>query len=56
LKSPEEAVLGVGIVLLLAVNYALLRPTFKPLERLAERMKNVRPPSPRAHADGERLE
>jgi two-component system, NarL family, sensor histidine kinase UhpB len=37
----EEVVLGVGILLLLAVNYVLLRPTFRPLERLAERMKNV---------------
>jgi two-component system, NarL family, sensor histidine kinase UhpB len=40
-KVLEEVVLGVGILLLLALNYALLRPTFKPLERLAERMKNV---------------
>lgn len=41
IKVLEEVLLGVGILLLLAVNYALLRPTFKPLERLAERMKNV---------------
>ena len=27
----EEVVLGAGILLLLAMNYALLRPTFKPL-------------------------
>jgi two-component system sensor histidine kinase UhpB len=40
-KVLEEVVLGVGVLVLLAVNYALLRPTFKPLERLAERMKNV---------------
>ncbi len=37
----EEVALVVGIVLLLALNYAMLRPAFKPLERLAERMKNV---------------
>jgi two-component system, NarL family, sensor histidine kinase UhpB len=41
IKVLEEVVLGVGILLLLAVNYSMLRPTFKPLERLAERMKNV---------------
>jgi two-component system sensor histidine kinase UhpB len=40
-KVLEEVVLGVGVILLLAVNYVLLRPAFKPLERLAERMKNV---------------
>ena len=37
----EEVVVGVGILLLLGADYALLRPTFKPLERLVERMKNV---------------
>jgi two-component system, NarL family, sensor histidine kinase UhpB len=37
----EEIVVGVGILLLLAADYALLRPAFKPLERLAQRMKNV---------------
>jgi two-component system sensor histidine kinase UhpB len=37
----EEVVIGAAILLLLAINYALLRPAFKPLERLAERMKNV---------------
>jgi two-component system sensor histidine kinase UhpB len=37
----EEVVLGVGIVLMLACNYALLRPAFRPLERLARRMANV---------------
>ncbi|HST16259.1 MAG TPA: histidine kinase [Gaiellaceae bacterium] len=37
----EEVALVVGILLLLALNYALLRPAFKPLERLAERMRNV---------------
>jgi two-component system sensor histidine kinase UhpB len=37
----EEAALGIGILLLLAVNYLLLRPTFKPLERLAARMQSV---------------
>jgi two-component system sensor histidine kinase UhpB len=37
----EEVVVGVGILLLLAADYLMLRPTFKPLERLAERMKNV---------------
>ncbi len=41
IKVIEEVVLGVGILLLIAVNYVVLRPTFKPLERLAERMKNV---------------
>jgi two-component system sensor histidine kinase UhpB len=37
----EEVVIGAAILLLLGINYALLRPAFKPLERLAERMKNV---------------
>jgi two-component system sensor histidine kinase UhpB len=37
----EEAVLAAGVLLLLVVNYALLRPVFKPLERLAQRMENV---------------
>ncbi|HYY03212.1 MAG TPA: HAMP domain-containing sensor histidine kinase [Gaiellaceae bacterium] len=37
----DEVVLGVGTLLLLVANYLLLRPAFKPLERLAERMKNV---------------
>jgi two-component system, NarL family, sensor histidine kinase UhpB len=41
IKVLEEVILGVGILLLLAVNYAVLRPTFKPLEQLAERMKKV---------------
>jgi two-component system sensor histidine kinase UhpB len=42
----EEVVIGGGILLLLGVNYALLRPAFKPLERLAEGMKNVDLPRP----------
>jgi two-component system, NarL family, sensor histidine kinase UhpB len=37
----DEVVLGVGILVILAANYLLLRPAFKPLERLAARMKNV---------------
>ncbi len=37
----EEAVVAAGVLLLLVVNYALLRPVFKPLERLAQRMENV---------------
>jgi two-component system, NarL family, sensor histidine kinase UhpB len=37
----EEAVLAAGVLLLLVVNYLLLRPVFKPLERLAQRMENV---------------
>jgi two-component system, NarL family, sensor histidine kinase UhpB len=37
----DEVVLGVGILLLLVANYLLLRPAFKPLERLVERMRNV---------------
>jgi two-component system sensor histidine kinase UhpB len=37
----EESVLAAGVLLLLVVNYALLRPVFKPLERLAQRMQNV---------------
>jgi two-component system sensor histidine kinase UhpB len=40
-KVFEEVVLGVGILTILAANYLLLRPAFRPLERLAERMKNV---------------
>lgn len=41
IRDFEEAVLAAAILVLLAVNYAMLRPTFKPLERLAKRMKNV---------------
>jgi two-component system sensor histidine kinase UhpB len=37
----EEGVLALGLVLLLGVNYLLLRPAFAPLERLAERMRAV---------------
>ena len=37
----EEVGLSLGVLILLALNYAMLRPTFKPLERLAERMRNV---------------
>jgi two-component system sensor histidine kinase UhpB len=37
----EEVVLAVGVVLILMVNYVLLRPVFVPLERLAERMRHV---------------
>ena len=40
-KVLEEVVLGVGILVLLVANYVMLRPAFKPLERLAERMRNV---------------
>jgi two-component system, NarL family, sensor histidine kinase UhpB len=40
-KVFDEVVLGVGILVILAANYLLLRPAFKPLERLAERMENV---------------
>ncbi len=40
-KVFDEVVLGIGILLVLVANYLLLRPAFKPLERLAERMKNV---------------
>ena len=41
IKLLEGAVLGLAVLLLLLVNYAMLRPAFKPLELLAERMKNV---------------
>jgi two-component system sensor histidine kinase UhpB len=37
----EEAALALGVVVLLAANYVLLRPAFTPLERLAERMRHV---------------
>jgi two-component system sensor histidine kinase UhpB len=37
----EEAVLALGVLLLLAANYVMLRPAFAPLERLAERMRDV---------------
>ena len=40
-KVLEEVALGVGILVLLVANYVMLRPAFKPLERLAERMRNV---------------
>ena len=35
----EEAVLALGVLLLLAANYVVLRPAFAPLEQLAERMR-----------------
>ena len=37
-KVLEEVALGIGILVLLVANYVMLRPAFKPLERLAERM------------------
>jgi two-component system sensor histidine kinase UhpB len=37
----ETVVLTVGLAMMLAANLALLRPTFAPLERLAQRMRNV---------------
>ena len=40
-KVFDEVVLGIGVVVILIANYLLLRPAFKPLERLAERIKNV---------------
>jgi two-component system, NarL family, sensor histidine kinase UhpB len=41
IRVVEESVLAAGVLLLLVVNYAMLRPVFKPLERLAQRMQNV---------------
>src|SRR4029078_5681444 len=41
IRVVEESFLAAGVLLLLVVNYALLRPVFKPLERLAQRMQNV---------------
>jgi two-component system, NarL family, sensor histidine kinase UhpB len=40
-KIFDEVVLGIGVVLLVVANYLMLRPVFRPLERLVERMKNV---------------
>jgi two-component system sensor histidine kinase UhpB len=40
-KVFDEVVLGLGILIILLANYLLLRPAFKPLERLVERMRNV---------------
>jgi two-component system sensor histidine kinase UhpB len=37
----EAVVLTVGLALMLAANVALLRPAFSPLERLAQRMRDV---------------
>jgi two-component system sensor histidine kinase UhpB len=37
----ETVVLTVGLALMLAANLALLRPAFSPLERLAQRMRDV---------------
>jgi two-component system sensor histidine kinase UhpB len=37
----EELVLGVGVLVVLAANYLLMRPAFAPLERLAEQMNDV---------------
>ncbi|MGB2951809.1 MAG: histidine kinase [Gaiellaceae bacterium] len=37
----EGAVVAVGLLLMLAANIVLLRPLFKPLERLSRRMQNV---------------
>jgi two-component system sensor histidine kinase UhpB len=37
----EAVVLGIGLLLLLAANFVLLRRNFRPLERLARRMRDV---------------
>jgi two-component system sensor histidine kinase UhpB len=37
----EAVVLGVGLSLLLVLNYLILRRAFRPLERLSERMRRV---------------
>jgi two-component system sensor histidine kinase UhpB len=44
--ASELAVLAIGLIALLAVNLALLRPTFRPLDELAETMRRHDPPSP----------
>jgi two-component system sensor histidine kinase UhpB len=41
IKVLEQILLAAGILVMLVTNYAMLRPTFTPLERLAKRMKNV---------------
>jgi two-component system, NarL family, sensor histidine kinase UhpB len=51
----ELVVLAVGLVCLLALNLALLRPAFRPLDELAETMKRHDPLTPgvRVRVDGE---
>ena len=51
----ELVVLGVGLLVMLAINLLLLRPAFRPLDQLAETMRRHDPLSPgtRARVDGE---
>jgi two-component system, NarL family, sensor histidine kinase UhpB len=50
----ELVVLAAGLVCLLAINLALLRPAFRPLDELVEAMRGHDPLSPgkRVHVDG----
>ena len=51
----ELVVLAAGLLVILAINLALLRPAFRPLDHLAETMRRHDPLSPgvRARVDGE---
>jgi two-component system sensor histidine kinase UhpB len=53
--ATELGVLAAGLVLMLAINVALLRPAFRPLDELAETMRRHDPLSPgaRARVDGD---
>jgi two-component system sensor histidine kinase UhpB len=46
LAAREAVVLAVGLVVMLSVNYALLRHAVGPLERLAELMRSIDPLAP----------
>jgi two-component system, NarL family, sensor histidine kinase UhpB len=53
--ATEAAVLAIGLAVLLILNLLLLRPAFRPLDRLAETMRRHDPLSPgeRVPVDGE---
>ena len=51
--AAEVAVLGAGLVVVMTVNFVLLRRVFGPLERLARLMRRVDPMSPGRRIDVE---
>ena len=53
--ATEVIVLVIGLLAMLALNLALLRPAFRPLDELADTMRQHDPLSPgeRAHVDGD---
>ena len=51
LRAAEAATLAAGIVVVIGVNFALLRRAFAPLQRLSELMRRVDPRSPGRRID-----